>query len=55
MVSNEKPVSGWNPVRKPLNDRLDQLVNIVVVLCNASRIGKLLTFYILHVYKLLFI
>ncbi|XP_034182449.2 rad17 checkpoint clamp loader component isoform X1 [Osmia lignaria lignaria] len=24
MVSNEKPVSGWNPVRKPLNDRLDQ-------------------------------
>ncbi|XP_043258209.1 cell cycle checkpoint protein RAD17 [Colletes gigas] len=23
MVANEKPVSGWNPVRKPQNDRID--------------------------------
>lgn len=23
MVTNEKPISGWNPVRKPLNDQIN--------------------------------
>lgn len=33
MVTNETPVSGWNPVRKPPSDQIDVLVWRRMIVC----------------------